>query len=105
MEENHEDLLKEYILGGGNHFRVTGIDMYRDGGTIGIKWKYFLPDTTENEYYVDKDLSGLYRAFKKQDEVTDKVFKKYFLHTVKRYMSSLDFKKSLCENVVEVLNK
>jgi len=108
--ENKEinELVKEYFVKGGKSINIIMVDVYRDGGTIGIKWNYFGGvdlNGDDKEYYVDKDLTGLYRAFKKEDEVTDKAFKAYFIECLERYVGHLQFKVKMCNNAIEAINK
>lgn len=97
---------KDYVDGGGKTFDVCKIDVYRDGGTIGIKTKWFdgsgIGQWVFDEYRVSKDLDKLTL---KGVEIKDESTKIYLLERVGRYIEGLNHEIILAKKVERYLNE
>lgn len=76
-----EERMKEYLVNGGELFRITLIDTIRDGGTKVIK-------TTKDDYYIDKNSENFYSGYELTEKklITDLLLIQYLTERIETYI-------------------
>ena len=101
----NEDRIKEYVLNGGNIFKVIFIDTIRDGGTKIIH-------TTKGHYYVGKDNHKFFYTYPKSDEkntfmdiITDTLLIEYLIYRIEKYINDCEDEVKRNKNLLKRIKK
>jgi hypothetical protein len=103
MKTIHE-LELEYFKSGGKLIFIRDIDIYRDGGTIGIK-------TVDRDYYISHINKTVHLGMPCRDAnlVIDKGLLAHLSIRINSHIDSLKYRITLCEksvsNINEIINK
>lgn len=86
-----EELIKEYMINGGQTWSLVTIDTYRDGGT-----KVLQTSVPKNglKYYINNKTWTLHDAYPPDNSniVTDKPTTAYIMFKINKYKSDVEFK-------------
>lgn len=96
---NREELIKQYILDGGEIFSVKKINSYRDGGTKIIE----LSDG--RSFYIDKDMQDLYSDYPLKTRVLDLRFQAMLLERMEKYLSVLEWDVRTVKSMINFLEE
>ena len=95
--KTNEELIKEYVLGKRELFKVTGVGTYRDGGTMELK-----TNNPDLKFFIDHINFNVYEKYphrtQNNAEIFDDALIAYLMSQVVRYKDSL-------EHSVRVLTK
>jgi hypothetical protein len=88
---NQEDLIKEYMINGGQTWSLVTIDTYRDGGT-----KVLQTSVPKNElkYYINHKTYTLHGAYPPDESniITDKSIIAYIMYRIDKYKEDIEYK-------------
>lgn len=96
-----EELIKIYVTNNGSLFRITNIDMIRDGGTMLIQTSSTYDDM--NKFYIHKDNWTLHNSYPPTEDnvVTDEPTKHYLLSRIERYKEHYQHKLNQFNSIIK----
>ena len=104
MIVNKGELVKRYLVDGGESFSVRGIDMYRDGGSMVVDFVY-TGDKEIQKCYVSKDFNDLSWDYDKTQRITNALFKAYLIERIERFIGDLNFKAELYNRFIKSIDE
>lgn len=83
MDEKKQELIKEYVITGGELFRITEIDIVRDGGT-----RVIFTSNKNKSFYIPKDGYAIHSGIPYNDDnrIIDPLLENYLTDRLEAFI-------------------